>query len=71
MTDHDFIELVMAEGREYLAGVRLATRYDRGEMAAPDYYRKASANLRSWNAARDAVRAALIDRIESESAVSN
>jgi hypothetical protein len=76
VTDQELLDLLMEEGRAYLATIRAAKQrdahaYTAGRKATAEDYQAARDLLGKWNQARDALRAAVIDRLESESAARN
>lgn len=76
MTDQELLDLVLEEGRAYLATIQAARRRDSkaftpGQLPTSEDYAAARDLLGKWNAARERLRAAVLDRLEAESAVNN
>lgn len=64
MTDQEFVELVLAEARAMTAVVASRERYD--VDPGPSAFATGARLLREWNEARAVLRAAVMERLESE-----
>jgi hypothetical protein len=71
MTDAEILDLVLEEGRAHLATLRNAAKYDNAEIGVAEAISNGHHLLREWNKARERLRAAVLDRLEAETAVRN
>lgn len=68
MTDQELLELVMDEGRAYVAMIRAAEKRDATQVVEMGSYAEASDLLANFHEIRTKLRGAVLDRLEQEQA---